>query len=181
MMNSRADLLYPLSEFYTEMGLDLPVVSRLNGLDIPEFYRRLLVHDLDMTPTLEAAFHQDVHLRVLKKRISNKILTRQVVLMLDQDKVPIEFGAIKIHLDSVSYAAQEEIFHGRRPLGTILHRHHVEHYSRPIAFIRVEADSLLSNALGVQVQGAILYGRLNVLQGCGQKQIAEILEILPQM
>jgi len=180
-MNSRADLLYPLSEFYTEMGLKLPVVSRLDGREIPESYRRLLVHDLDMTPTLEAAFNQGVHLRVLRKRISNKILTRQVVLILDQDKVPIEFGAIKIHLNSLSHGAQEEIFHGQRPLGTILHRHHVEHYSRPIAFIKVEADSLISQALWEQVQGAVLYGRLNVLQGCGQNKIAEILEILPQM
>ena len=181
MMNSRAALLYPLTEFYMQMGLKLPVVSRINGLDIPESYRRLLVHDLDMTPTLEAAFDQGVHLRVLKKSISNKILTRQVVLILDQDKVPIEFGAIKIHLDSLSHAAQEEIFHGQRPLGTILHHHHIEHYSRPIAFIKVEADSLISQALGEEVQGAVLYGRLNVLQGYGQKKIAEILEILPQI
>ena len=180
-MNHRADLLHPLSEFYTQMGLELPVISSLKDTQIPEPYRSLLVHDRDMTPTLETVFRQKIHLRVLQQWLSGDILTRQVVLVLDEDRVPVEFGAIRIHLDAFSPPAREEILQGRRPLGAILHHHQVEHHSRPLAFIRVGADTLISEALQSQVKGNTLYGRLNVLRDVQERKIAEILEILPDL
>ncbi len=180
-MNNPADLLYPLSEFYAQSGLELPAVSRLKDQEIPQPYRSLLVHDRDMTPTLEAAFRQEIHLQVMQQWISGDLLTRQVLLMLGQDRIPVEFGAIRIHLDSFSQPAREEILQGQRPLGAILHQHRIEHHSRPLAFIRVEADSLISEALKGQVTGSTLYGRLNALRSVQQGKIAEILELLPAM
>ena len=63
---SAVDLLYPLNEFYAEAGLALPSATRINGREMPEPYRRLLVHDRDMTPTMEAAYDRKMNLRVLK-------------------------------------------------------------------------------------------------------------------
>jgi chorismate-pyruvate lyase len=180
-MDNRADLLYPLSECYAQRGLELPAVSRLQEREIPQPYRSLLVHDRDMTPTLEAAFCQEIHLRVMQRWISGNILTRQVLLILDQDGIPVEFGAIRIHLDSFSQPARGEILQGRRPLGAILHHHRVEHHSRPLAFIRVEADALIGEALKSPVTGTTLYGRLNALRSLQQRKIAEIIELLPAM
>ena len=52
------NLIYPLSEFYEQSGLSLPSVARVEGQDIPARYRSLLVHEHDMTPTLEDAYRQ---------------------------------------------------------------------------------------------------------------------------
>ena len=48
-------LLYPLSEFYQQLGRPLPEARTLQPEEMPETHRRLLVHERDMTPTLEAA------------------------------------------------------------------------------------------------------------------------------
>ena len=180
-MDHRADLLYPLRECYQRMGAVPPAIDRLDGEEVPQPYRRLLVHDRDMTPTLEAAFGRTIHLRVMQQWISGNLLTRQVLLELDQEGIPVVFGAIRVHLDAFPLPAREEILQGRRPLGAILHHHRLAHQSRPRAFIRVEADGPISRALRGPSPGSFLYGRLNLLRSLQKETLAEILEILPAL
>ena len=180
-MDYRADLLYPLRECYDRTGAVPPAISRLDGEEMPQPYRRLLVHDRDMTPTLEAAFGQPIHLRVMQQWRSGELLTRQVLLVLDQEGIPAVFGAIRIHLDAFPLPAREEILQGHRPLGAILHHHRLEHQSRPQAFFQVEADGPISRALQGSSPGTLLYGRLNLLRSLQKGTLAEILEILPAL
>src|ERR1043165_9844915 len=42
-----------LDGFYTRAGLRPPLLRQLMGEDVPQPYHSLLVHSLDMTPTLE--------------------------------------------------------------------------------------------------------------------------------
>ncbi|HXA05898.1 MAG TPA: hypothetical protein VNY30_13705, partial [Bryobacteraceae bacterium] len=88
-----------MDEFYEQLGLPLPLVTRVNGWDMPEPYRSLLVHNRDMTPTLERAHNQSIQLRVLRRALTGDLLTRQVVLVAEGGQVPVAFGAIKIHLE----------------------------------------------------------------------------------
>jgi len=44
---------HPLDEFYARAGLPMPSLQELTGKEVPEPYRSLLVHENDMTPTLE--------------------------------------------------------------------------------------------------------------------------------
>lgn len=178
-MNHNLDLLYPLSEFYLQMGLSLPLVYPINKEDVPEPYKRLLVHERDMTSTLEAAFNQSIYLKVLQKSIAENILIRQVLLILDQDHSPVEFGVIKIYLDLFSYSAKQVILEGEQPLGAVLHKYQITYSSSPIAFFRVKPDQLINQWFEGQVEGNDLYGRRNVLRNSQQEKIAEILEILP--
>ena len=180
-MDYRADLLHPLRECYDRMGVEPPAISRLDVEEMPQPYRRLLVHDRDMTPTLEAAFGRPIHLRVMQQWISGGLLTRQVLLVLDREGTPVVFGAIRIHLDVFPLPAREEILQGHRPLGAILHHHRLAHQSRPQAFIRVEADGPISRALRGPSPGSLLYGRLNLLRSLQKETLAEILEILPAL
>src|SRR5438093_11997787 len=135
-----AALLYPLDQFYAQAGLALPSLRQVDDSDVPEPCRQLLVHDSDMTPTLEAFHGERIHLLVLARRLDGDAYARQVVLNLNGSGRPVEFGAIVIHLEHFPPAAREAILEGWRPLGTILHDHQIEHQSRPITLIRVPSD-----------------------------------------
>jgi hypothetical protein len=83
------DLLYPLNEFYAQAGLSLPLARRIHGREMPEPYRRLLVHDRDMTPTLEAAYDRKMTLRVLKYSFNDEIFSREIVLIPESGDTPV--------------------------------------------------------------------------------------------
>lgn len=177
-MPEEVALLYPLDEFYARAGLALPPVHAVDGEQVPEPYRQLLVHGHDMTPTLER-FHEDrIHLQVLARVLDGDTLWRQVLLMLDDSHRPVEFGAIVIYLQHFPPAAREEVLACRRPLGTILHDHRIEHRSRPLTFIRVTSDGTMNDALQL-LEARALYGRRNVIWNGEGKELADIVEILP--
>jgi chorismate-pyruvate lyase len=171
-------LLYPLDEFYAPAGLALPPVHQVEGADVPEPSRQLLVHNRDMTPTLEAFHGERIHLRVLARRLDGDAYARQVVLVLNGSARPVEFGAIVIHLQHFPPPAREAILEGRRPLGTILHDHRILHQSRPLSFIRVMSDGVMNEALHLP-EAQALYGRRNVIRDGDGNELADIVEILP--
>jgi chorismate-pyruvate lyase len=176
-MSEETGLLYPLDMIYAQSGVPLPQVSPVAGEEVPEPYRRLLVHNRDMTPTLEAFHGERIHLRVTRWRLDGEAYWRQVVLTLDESERPVEFGAIIIYLQEFPPDARESILRGYAPLGTILADHDIEHSSRPTGFVRVISDAGMNEALGLR-EPAVLYGRRNVLSGHGKK-LAEVVEILP--
>lgn len=179
---SAVDLLYPLNEFYEQAGMTLPSARRIHGRGMPEPYRRLLVHDRDMTPTMEAAYDRRMNLRVLKYALDDEIFSRQIVLVPeskdDGREAPVVFGAIKIYLDEFPAQARELVLERRLPLGTILESQGIKHFSRPAAFFEVDADTSILAAL--EIAGpALLYGRRNILGNATGRKLAQVLEILP--
>ncbi len=174
---SNAELVHPLEEFYALAGLSLPPWQRVESEEVPEPYHTLLVHQNDMTPTLER-FHGDtIHLRVLGRRRKGGEYFREVVLLLNGTEKPVEFGAIKIYLDRFPAPARELILAERRPLGTILRECAITHDSRPKAFLKVASDKLIASVLGFT--GAhVLWGRCNTLLNPAGELLAEIVEIL---
>ena len=169
---------HPLDEFYAQMGLTLPPLQQVDGEAVPQPFKRLLVHNNDMTPTLEK-FHQcDIHLRLLGRRRKGNEYFREVVLLLDDSERSVEFGAIKIYLSLFTRPARRQILEERRPLGHILHECGVKHSSRPRAFLRLASDRFINEAL--RLTGAnVLYGRRNTLLDPQERPLAEIVEILP--
>ncbi len=175
VIDTSLDLLYPLTEFYEGA---LPAAARINGREMPEPYRHLLVHDRDMTPTLEAEYGQKMNLRVLKYSLDHEVFSRQIVLIPEGSDSPVVFGAIKIYLDEFPAAARELVLERRLPLGTILEIQAMKHFSRPDGFFEVDADSTICDALGI-AGPATLYGRRNVLGNSTGRKLAQVLEILP--
>lgn len=171
-------LLYPLDEFYRRAGLVVPAASLVDGADMPEPYRTLLVHDRDMTPTLEAYHGDRIHLRTIGRRLDGDALSRLVVLTTNQALKPVEFGAIVIHLEQFPAAAREVLLGCRVPLGTVLAEFGIEHYSRPSAFLRLNADPLINGSLDTTGTD-FRYGRRNVLRKPTGESLADVIEILP--
>ncbi|HUS34949.1 MAG TPA: hypothetical protein VM680_06315 [Verrucomicrobiae bacterium] len=169
---------YPLDDFYAKAGRVLPRIVAVNGAELPEPQRTLLVHDSDMTPTLEKFHGEDIHLRVIRSEERDGAYYREVVLLLDKTKRPVEFGAIKIYLGLFPAAAQKSILDEDLPLGTVLARFKVKHTSRPKAYLKIEADDFICQALSLK-PGQTLYGRRNTLFDPQQRPLAEIVEILP--
>lgn len=172
------DLLYPLNEFYSQASLSLPLARRIHGREMPEPYRHLLVHDRDMTPTLEAAYDRKMTLRVLKYSFNDEIFSREIVLIPEGGDTPVVFGAIKIYLDEFPAEARELVLERKLPLGTILESQGIRHFSAPDAFFEVDSDAFIEKALQMEAP-ARLYGRRNMLGNGTGRKLAQVLEILP--
>jgi chorismate-pyruvate lyase len=169
----------PLEPFYRAAGAAVPSYQLVDGALVPEPFRRLLVHERDMTSTLEAFLGQALSLEVLETRVEGDCLSREVVLTGERDGVPAEFGAIRIHLDRLPEPeARSRVVEGQRPLGRILRDLAIEHRCRPVSFFHVDTDDVMRSALALRGDGP-LYGRHNLLFGAGEALMAEVTEILP--
>src|SRR5262245_47359657 len=126
-------IAYPLDRFYARHGHALPPLDQVEGETVPEPYRKLLVHDRDMTSTLENFHGAGLHLRLVSRALEGDDYFREVVLVLDGTERPVEFGAIHIHLDRFPAAARREVLEERYPLGRILRDHAMPYVSHPQA------------------------------------------------
>lgn len=176
-MSPAIDHFAPFTGFYADAKAAAPETTQIDGSAMPEPYRSLLVNDGDMTPTLEKFHRCKLHLRVLGRKESGGEYRRQV-LLLDPQERPVEFGAIRIHLDVLLPAVQKLVLAGQRPLGGVLIENSVPHTSRPSAYFSVTGDDLINRALGVS-KPCRLYGRCNTLTADDGRVIAEVVEILP--
>ena len=178
-MVNPAELLRPLERFLTRESRPIPTVEPVDGGDIPEPYRSLLVGDHDMTPTLEAHYRERIHLRMLDRLLDRETLSRMVVLVTDRTERAVEFGAIDIHLSLFPDDAREAVLGCYMPLGSVLSHFSVPHLSHPSAFLRVQPRDYIREALCVGTGAVTLYGRRNALTTPDGNVLADILEILP--
>ncbi len=173
-----AHAVFPLNEFYSRAGLALPKFQLVAAQDMPEPYRKLLVHFDDMTPTLEAHHLGDIHIEVLGRERRGDAYFREVILRLDRDDRPVEFGANKISLERLSPVVRRLVLQEQLPFGHILKAHDVPHVGHPTAFFRVEGDLLMNRAFGLTGQH-VLHGRRNTLRDLEGGCLCEVVEILP--
>jgi len=174
---SSPDFTRPLADFYRLAELPLPRIECIRGADMPEPYRALLVHENDMTPTLERHYGARIHLKVLRSVQRDGFYFREVVLHLDGSEQPVEFGANKVTLRLFPTAARELILGEHVPLGTILEDFKIAHTCHPSAYLRLGSDDLISQSLGLSGPQA-LYGRRNTLRDPQGRVLSEVVEIL---
>lgn len=170
--------VYPLSNFYTRAKLPLPPIEIVSGDTIPEPYRKLLVHNNDMTPTLEGFHNSRIHLEILSRDQRGDFYYREVALRLDHDEKPVEFGAIKVFLGMFPEEAQDMILLEQKPMGTILKDCGIRHKTEARHFLRVQPDDLITKALEMETP-TTLYGRKAIISDLNGKPLSEIVEILP--
>jgi chorismate-pyruvate lyase len=170
--------IYPLDDFYAAAGMPLPQMERIEGEQVPEPYRGLLVHQKDMTPTLQAFHGGDIHLRILSSDSRGDFYFRQVVLQMDGSDKQVEFGANKVSLQLFPAKARHLILEEHLPLGRILKDCQISHTTQAKAFFRVEPDDYISKVLGLN-ERVPLYGRRATIYDPQKRPLSEIVEILP--
>jgi chorismate-pyruvate lyase len=166
-----------LERFYSRVGLTLPELERLHDDEVPQPYKALLVHSLDMTPTLESFYRQPIGLTVLSRERRKESYFREVILHVNQGSRPVEYGAIRICLDHLPVPARERVLQEQLPFGGILHSESIPHLSWPQAFFRVKSDSHIGGVLCLDAAPQ-LYGRRNVLVDGSRRLLAEVIEVL---
>ena len=171
-------VIYPLDSFYARAGRSLPFIEAIPAGEMPEPCRSLLVHDVDMTSTLERFHHGRIHLDIILLDQRDDFYFRASTLVIDGSGKRVEFGAIRINLSLFKPAPRQLIIEGRLPLGRILQECSVAYSSRPKALLRMHSDSYINSALGLEGEH-VLYGRRNPLTDPKQRSLAEIVEILP--
>lgn len=175
---ARNSLVHPLDDFYARSGLTLPPLESIDGQAVPEPYRSLLVHERDMTSTLENFHGSRLQVRLIGRKTVGNDYYREVVLVLEGNEKPVEFGAICIHLDRFSKPIRDLILAEQLPLGRILNDNAIAYQSQPKAYLRLASDKTIDRLLNLR--GAqILYGRRNTLLDTAGHPLAEIVEILP--
>lgn len=166
-----------LEHFYHQAGMDLFPLQRLAPEEVPQPYKKLLVHSSDMTPTLEKFYGQWLGIRVLSRRREGDSYWREVVLNLQGQMKPVEYGVIRIFLDHFPAKARRMVLDEDQPLGTILRSEAIGHMSWPQVFFRAEADAHLSKWLRLH-RPCSLYGRRNLLLDGSRRLLADVMEIL---
>lgn len=159
-------------------GLDAASFLWLGPEEVPEPQRSLLVHEVDMTSTLERHHGEPMALEVLVEGSTGGHYFREVILRGARSGRPAEFGLIEIEVGEFAEPLREKILSGRQPLGGILNESGMRYRSRPLGYFSVARADLPPklSALGAD---PTFFGRYNRLSTESGICLARIIEILP--
>jgi len=155
----------------------MPRVKIVTPKQIPQPYRSLLVHDTDMTLTLERHFGDRVTLRPLSTFTSGRSYFRRVLLVQKYSGRPVEMGAIRIRLDVFNQQLRSKILRNKIPLGRLLRDGKFDYESRVKSYLCITPNSEMMGVFWMR-EVRILYGRrTEVIHN--QTKIGDIVEVLP--
>jgi hypothetical protein len=170
-------LLHPLDVVYARAGVALPKAERIEPDLIPSPYRSLLVHQRDMTLTLEAHFGGRVVLRPLSTWQRAGWYYRRVLLAQEYSGRPVEMGAIRIRIAAFAPRVRADILRNQVPLGRILRDGGVDFISRPKVFLSITPNPEMMGVFWMR-EPKTLYGRQTEVL-LGGRRIGDIVEVLP--
>ena len=171
--------LYPLDTVYRRAGIDPPEARIVAPDEIPLPYRSLLVHQDDMTVTLERHFGGRIVLRPLGVFTRGRSYFRRVLLVQEEAGQPVEMGAIRIDLEGFSPTLRAKILQNEIPLGRILRDRHVDYRSVPKAFLEITPNPEMMGVFWMR-EPRPLYGRRTEIVRKDEK-IGDIVEVLPRV
>jgi chorismate-pyruvate lyase len=172
------DFAFPLSEFYARTSQVLPRMDIISGDAMPGPYHDLLVHEREMTLTLERFHGSEIYITAQDSGEREDRYFRQVILHRASDDAPVEFGANCANLNLFPADARQLILEEKVPLGRILKDYAITYSIRVPRFFRVEADALISRALNL-TSPATLYGRQAIICNSQEQPLSQVIEILP--
>ena len=172
-----ANILYPLDVLYSRAGIAAPLVKVTKPERIPPPYHQLLVHESEMTATLERYFAGALSVRVLSTFSRGHSYFRHVLLVVERTGRPVAMGAVRIRLDGFTAAVRARILGEQVPLGRVLSEAGLAYKSAPKVFLEVTPHGEMMGVFWMS-QPQTLYGRRTDLT-LGADRIGDIVEILP--
>ena len=176
-LGRRNGILYPLDFLCDHAGTIAPAVKAIPADRIPPPYHALLVHEDEMTQTLERHVGGSVVLRALSSVRKAPWYFRHVLLSEEASGRPVVMGAVGIRVDRFKPRVRTQIFLEEVPLGRILREAGIDCKSRPQVFFEVTPTPEIMGIFWMR-EPRTLYGRQTemTLQGA---RIGNIVEILP--
>ena len=171
------DTLYPLDVVYRRAGVEAPDMRIVAPYEIPMPYRSMLVHEDDMTITLERHFGGRVILRALSTFTSGAWYFRRVLLVQEYTGRPVEMGAIRMKLDRFGARLKKQILKNEVPLGRLLRDSGFKYVSHAMAFLAITPNPEMMGVFWMR-ESKTLYGRRTEIVRDGTK-IGDIVEVLP--
>ncbi len=168
----------PLHVAYAQAGIAPPVMEAVAAADIPPPYQALLVHEGEMTRTLEAHVGGRVGIRVLSTRAGARVYLRRVLLVDEASGRPVAMGAVRLALGALPRLVRAEVLRGRVPLGPLLRAAGLDFLSRPTGYLAVTPNPELMGVFWMTAPVTLFGRRTTVL--LGDRAIGEIVEILPR-
>jgi chorismate-pyruvate lyase len=170
-------MLYPLDVLYARAGVTEPAVRPTTAERVPPPYRGLLVHQNEMTSTLEAHFGGPVTVRVLSSFSKGQSYFRRVLLVLEGTGTPVAMGAIRLRLGMFRPAVRMQILRGQLPVGRILRDAGIEYQSRPTAYLEIIPNAEMMGVFWMPAP-RVVYGRRTEVSLDATK-VGDIVEVIP--
>ncbi|HZN60620.1 MAG TPA: hypothetical protein VFD71_21280 [Planctomycetota bacterium] len=168
--------LLSLLELFPEDALNLSRFEEVGPAEVPEPYRRLLVHRHHMTVTLEEHHNSPVTLEVLVRRRRGDDYARRLVLRAGSEQKIVLLGIMRFHLQHTKEEVRNAIIEEKTPLGRILIENNVLRWIEPHSYWRLHLDDELRRIFGVQ-KAAVTYGRVAFII-CHNSPAVQLLEIV---
>lgn len=144
--------------------------------DVPEPYRRLLVHPHHMTITMEAHHGDEVWTQILSVHRDGDYYARRILLRLKRSNRVALYGIVRVNLALCAPAVREEIVAGQKPFGRVLIDHDVMRRIETTEFLRITPGPNLTNWFDLPTPTPT-YGRLAIIH-CDEQPAVELLEIV---
>lgn len=155
----------------------MPTVTVVPPDQLPHPYQSLLVHEIDMTLTLERHFGGRVILRPLSTFTLGPSYFRRVLLVHEDSGRPVEMGAIRLQLGAFPDRLRQLVLRNEIPLGGLLRDKRFEYQSRVLAFLAIKPNPEMMGVFWMS-KPDVLYGRRTEVIRRGSK-IGDIVEVLP--
>ncbi|MEK6247376.1 MAG: hypothetical protein N2C12_04305 [Planctomycetales bacterium] len=162
------------SLFYADPSA-LGTLSSVPPDQVPEPYRRLLVHQEHMTVAMEACHESLVDVEVLDTNITATHYARKILLRKQTDSSVVQFGIMRVDLTLLSEDVRAEIEKQQRPLGRILVRNNVLRTVHLSQLWKVTPGTDLQKLFNIEANE--IFGRTAAID-LEEKPAVEVLEIV---
>jgi hypothetical protein len=170
-------VIHELLGLFPGNGLPAGDFQPVDAADVPEPYRRLLVHREHMTVTLEERYGTKVHLVVLERRHDRSTYARKLILRAGVGGPVILAGIMRIRLDVCGPEARDRIISESTPLGRVLIEQGFLRSIENLAFFRVRMGEALRGLFEATGRATFTYCRTAGISLGGEPAV-ELLEIV---